>query len=166
MNKSDMTLMSLEKKLEAYSPNEVVLNKFLIKPKFDKNEVKKGKDFLKNLDTFVNNFKKSNDELLSNQDMIDRMNIENDVNSKGKCIKMDLGLGVLELNEKSNAVDKDNLLNNIINCKKSDCDMELDNPMGDNDLADQEILNFLIENSLNNKSSEKKTKKRIRSKKN
>jgi hypothetical protein len=156
IRKVDNSLLSLEKKLDKGSTNEIILNKFKLKPEFDLGEISKAKDYKNKLNSFLSEFKKSTEELLNNPEMIEAKKIEdvtekkNDDSSlpkENKFIKMDLALGVLDLKQKqeNENLDKgDNLLNNIIQQKSNNLD--IDHPIL-NQQGDSEILKFLMSNS-------------------
>jgi hypothetical protein len=158
--KNDKSLLNLEKVLDSSSTEERIFNKFKFKPKMDVSEFKKGNASLGNFKEFLQNFKKSNDELLNDQKALKELNIETEeespLNTKDKkYIQMNLGLGILEqkqenLETKKNV--KNDLLNKIIESKKEQPKDDFINPHFDNQL-DQQIINFLLQN---------KTKKRRR----
>jgi len=79
MNRSN-DLLNLEKKLEAHNINDRVLNKFVLKP--DINRPSNNNELIGNLNSFLSNFKKSNEELLSNPAKLSEMNIEDEANNK------------------------------------------------------------------------------------
>lgn len=163
IRKIDNSLLSLEKKLDNGSTNEIILNKFKLKPEFDLGEIHKAKDYKNKLNSFLSEFKKSTEELLNNPEMIESKKIEdgklNDRKKQDSClpkenkfIKMDLALGVLDLKQKEeneNLDKKDSsglgLLNNIIQHKSNN--IELDQHPILNQQADTEILKFLMSNS-------------------
>lgn len=72
----DDSLLKLEKKLDTYSTKDILLSKFVLKPKIDRSEIMQGKDFLKNLGSFVSEFKKQNSELLNDENKAKKLNIE------------------------------------------------------------------------------------------
>lgn len=41
----DDSLLKLEKKLDTYSTKDILLSKFVLKPKIDKSEITQGRDF-------------------------------------------------------------------------------------------------------------------------
>lgn len=143
----DDSLLKLERKLEHNTPKELILNNL----KFSKPEINQScfnKDLLKNMDEFLSNFKKSNEELLNNKDLIQKANIEN--KSKGdKYIEMKLGLGVLEVKDKQD--NKDEILFN-----SNQVDEELNQT---EELMNKHLIKFLF-----NKSMRKRRRIRFRNK--
>lgn len=81
-------LLNLEKKLEAHQTNERILNKFILKPNIT--APTNNKDLLGNLSSFLENFKKSNEQLLSDSTKLSEKNIEVEDNkySKNGMVKM------------------------------------------------------------------------------
>lgn len=89
----DDSLLKLEKKLDTFSTKDILLSKFVLKPKIDKSEIMQGKDFLKNISGFINDFKKQNSELLNDENKAKELNIEEGAelaknNSKKKPTKI------------------------------------------------------------------------------
>lgn len=153
--KNDKSLLNLEKKLENSSTQERILSKFKFKPNMDVSDIKGGSSNLGNLKEFLQNFKKSNDELLNDQNALKESNIEihNDHSSKDKdkkYIQMNLGLGILEHKpeniEDKKEKDKNNLLTKIISIKNDNSSDDFTSPFFASEL-DQQILQFLIKNS-------------------
>lgn len=162
--KVDNSLLNLEKKLGNGSTEDILLNKFKLKPNINISEVIKKNNF-SNLNSFISEFKKSTEELVNNPEMIECKKIE-DINKDAKdsknlkekkYIKMDLALGVLDLKEKneSKTGNKESLLNNVISHKNA-INTEDSHPLLNGD-ADQEILKFLLSNAK----KKKKNRRRI-----
>jgi len=72
----DNSLLKLEKKLESYSTKDILLSKFVLKPNIDKNEILQGRDLLKNIGNFVDNFKNQNNLILADEFKLKNLNIE------------------------------------------------------------------------------------------
>jgi hypothetical protein len=72
----DGSLLKIERKLETFSTKDILLSKFILKPKMDRTEIIQGKDFLKNIGSFINDFKKQNNELLNDENKAKELNIE------------------------------------------------------------------------------------------
>jgi len=72
----DDSLLKLEKKLDTYSTKDILLSKFVLKPKMDKTEIIQGKDLLTNIRSFISEFKKQNSELLNDENKAKELNIE------------------------------------------------------------------------------------------
>ena len=91
MNRSN-DLLNLEKKLEAHNIQERITNKFLLKPDMTKpNTITTNPSLMGNLNSFLDQFKKSNELLLSDSTKVAEMNIEdseNRKNAKNGLIKM------------------------------------------------------------------------------
>ena len=153
MNKDD-SLLKLEKKLEEHNEREIILNKFKIKPnmKIDKS-TKLNKEGLMD---FLNKFKQSNEEMNKNHDK-NKYNIEineneenideeydsdyNNKSNKNPKIELDLMMGVLELQKKTNLEPKD-----IININEDNIEKQTN-----------EIINFIKTKKKNpNKKKRKK----------
>ena len=62
---TDNSLLKLEKKMENISSNEIVLNKFLMKPTMKISEFSKGNTYLNGIGDFVNKFKSENNKILN-----------------------------------------------------------------------------------------------------
>ena len=156
MNKDD-SLLKLEKKLEEHNEREIILNKFKIKPnmKIDKS-TKLNKEGLMD---FLNKFKQSNEEMNKNHDK-NKYNIEineneenideeydsdyNNKSNKNPKIELDLMMGVLELQKKTNLEPKD-----IININEDNIEKQTN-----------EIINFIKTKKKNpNKKKEKNRNK-------
>jgi hypothetical protein len=141
MNKSN-DLLNLEKKLENYSSQDLILNKF----KFNKPEIgnsKMNSNILTNVSSFLQKFKASNDELLNNPDNIEKASIESELNKyNSKYIEMNLGLGVLDIKP------EEELYTNTINNLNGNTDQDVQ-------MGTEELLNFIME-------AQKKPKKRLR----
>ncbi len=161
--KNDKSLLSLEKKLENSSTEERILTKFKFKPDFDVSDLKKGSSStLGNIQEFLQNFKKSNDELLSDNKALQQFNIEikeesNDSKKDKQYIQLNLGLGILEPkeNNKEKEENKDNVLKKVIASKNQELQDDFTSPYFDNDM-DQQIIKFLLENKNKSKSLRKK----------
>lgn len=109
--KKDDSLLKLEHKLNNFTHNEIIANKFnFSKPNINMQNLPK---FNKcQLEDFLEKFKKTNEEIISNKV---EYNIENNSNSnsdeeadsdnKPAYIKMDLALGVLEQKKELNPSD-------------------------------------------------------------
>jgi hypothetical protein len=141
-------LLKLEKKLENNSYEEIVLSKFkCLKPEISNDGLAPNKSFLENIGNFVNQFKKSNDELLNDPEKLKELDIENNtIDKKKKYIELNLGLGVLE---EKNTADKSNVLLNVINEKNDEFNV---------DIGEKELMEFILKN---NKSTGK-SRRRIR----
>ena len=87
--KKSSELLNLESKLDKFDDKQRVLNKFLLKPNMKLDGTQKS-SLLKTLPDFINNFKKNNQELLSDPKMVEKANIENKKtnSSNDKLIKM------------------------------------------------------------------------------
>lgn len=172
--KSDNSLLFLEKKLENGSTDEIILNKFKLKPNIGADS-HKGKEFIKNIASFLDDFKKSTDELVNNPELVEKNNIENKESKvsqdskNNKFVKMNLALGVLDLKEKEGEMDIDQIeqgeeiLKNIIQMKNSANNVSQEDEsmnMIVNDQMDLNILEFLSHNK------KKKNKKLGKVKKN
>src|SRR5690348_10548787 len=102
IKKIDNSLLSLEKKLETYSTDDIIINKFKLKPEINKNDLTKGKDVLNKYERFLDVFKQSTNDLLTDEVKLKEVNIENEIfeNAGGQkyknFVKMNLGLGILE----------------------------------------------------------------------
>ena len=97
--KKDNSLLLMEKKLQSNSTNDIIGNKFLMKPNITK-PVKSSFLSKERLD-FLEKFKQSTQELLESNNK-NKMNIEeeeeiNDTNKNKKQIELDLKLGVLDI---------------------------------------------------------------------
>ena len=155
MNKDD-SLLKLEKKLEEHNEREIILNKFKIKPnmKIDKS-TKLNKEGLMD---FLNKFKQSNEEMNKNHDK-NKYNIEineneenideeydsdyNNKSNKNPKIELDLMMGVLELQKKTNLEPKD-----IININEDNIEKQTN-----------EIINFIKTKKKNPNKKKRKKKK-------
>ncbi len=75
--------------LDKFDDKQRVLNKFLLKPNMKLDGTQKS-SLLKTIPDFINNFKKNNQELLSDPKMVEKANIENKKtnSSNDKLIKM------------------------------------------------------------------------------
>ncbi len=155
----DSSLLILEKKLENVSTQDIVLNKFMLKPEMNVKEIFNGKESLKNIKNFVDKFKSSTDEILKDPIMTDKHKIENAELKKknpGKHIQMNLALGVLDIKPKQDLI-QESMLDNIVSTKKisnknlSDDNLDLSQHPFLNDKADQEILKFLLNNNIKKK---------------
>ena len=143
----DTSLLSLERKLENGTTQDVILNKFKLKPEMKVKEIIRGKESFNGLNDFLQNFKKSTEEIVCNPEIAEKNGIETKpVNKKGRFIKMNLALGVLDLKPKQKEEDTDILFNKIITRDNSEKEENSSNPLLD-DRADQEILKFLMKNS-------------------
>jgi len=87
--KKSSELLNLENKLDKFDDKQRVLNKFLLKPNMKLDGTQKS-SLLKTIPDFINNFKKNNQELLSDPKMVEKANIENKKtnSSNDKLIKM------------------------------------------------------------------------------
>ncbi len=87
--KKSSELLNLESKLDKFDDKQRVLNKFLLKPNMKLDGTQKS-SLLKTIPDFINNFKKNNQELLSDPKMVEKANIENKKtnSSNDKLIKM------------------------------------------------------------------------------
>lgn len=158
---NDNSLLALEKKLNNGSTDEIILNKFKLKPNFNVQEATRGKEYINGLNSFLNNFKQSTEELINNPELIEEKNIESKIKSDigmdktKKFIKMDLALGVLDMknkneNENENEDKKVDLLKKIIK-EKNNSNVDSENHPLLNDEADNEILKFLLSNKKKNR---------------
>ena len=155
MNK-DNSLLKLEKKLENNNEKDIILNKFILKPKMKiekKNENLKKENLLK----FLNELKKSNDKIIKNKE---KYNIEIDEHNKNNIIEIDLALGILEHKKKKDIETKD-----ILKDYKKDIDIDYSNI--NNDIKknislkeeEQNLLNFIMNKNENKKYNKKKKNK-------
>ncbi len=166
--KADNSLLNLEKKLGNVSTDEIILNKFKLKPNFDLGELKKTKNYMSDLNSFLTNFKNSTEELVNNPEMIEAKKIEdsgdqNETSKDKKFIKLNLALGVLDIKEKNLSENNENdLMNNIISFKSVNTDPST-HPLL-NSQADKEILKFLMKNS-NKRNKRRKRLHKIKNKK-
>jgi hypothetical protein len=141
MNKSN-DLLSLEKKLQNNTTDELILNKFkLNKPEIGNSKI--NPNLLSNVSSFIEKFKASNDELLKNPDKLEQASIEANLNKYNtKYIEMNLGLGVLDVKPKEDMYDS--VINNLNGNNDEDIQM-----------GNDELLEFIMD-------AQKKPKKRLR----
>ena len=103
---TDNSLLSLEKKLDVYSTDEIIINKFTLKPQIEKIDFsdsilnKNFVDFRSRTEEFLK-------DLQTNPEVKEKMNIEErdrdaNKNKETKFIKMNLALGVLEPKQEKN----------------------------------------------------------------
>ena len=140
MNK-DNSLLKLEKKLENNNEKDIILNKFILKPKM---KIEKRNENLKkeNLLKFLNELKKSNDKIIKNKE---KYNIEIDENNKNNIIEIDLALGILEHKKKREIEIKD-IINDSYNDIKIDY-LNINNDIKKNIPINEEednLLNFIL----------------------
>jgi hypothetical protein len=130
-------LLKLEKKLETASYDEIVLNKFkCLKPEISNTSLTSNKSFLNNIGSFIDQFKKSNDEILNDPDKVKSLAIEDNCFDKKKnYIELNLGLGVLEVKDKC---DDENLLTKVINNQNDNLDI---------DIGEKELMDFILKNN-------------------
>jgi hypothetical protein len=129
MKKSN-ELLNLEKRLENNTQHEIILNKFKFNKPDISNQNTGNNDFLTNIGRFINELKKSNDEILNDPEKSKNLDIEDcKVKKNRKYIEMNLGLGVLEVKK-----DENDLLGNVIHTKNDDIQV---------DLGDKELIEFL-----------------------
>jgi hypothetical protein len=140
--KTNNSLLSLEKKLDALSTQDIILNKFILKPSIGK--IDYSNSILKtNFVDFGSKTKEFIKELESDQSLKDKLSIENPLAQEGKTfIKLNLGLGILEKKE-DKPVDENVIMNNILDDKKGLLDPEALNV--NSCIEEQEILKFLLE---------------------
>jgi hypothetical protein len=150
------SLLSLENKLNAYSVEERTASKFILKPEISKpHMIFEKPSLIQNIASFMQDFKNSNDELFKDEKLVKAKNIENGERKQNTtpCIKMNLGLGVLELKKIPNVDSQEK--NESLNINLSITDK-----LGTSDMINEELINFLLYNTKDKK------KRRIKLRKN
>lgn len=171
----DNSLLKLEKKLESFSSKDILLSKFVLKPNIDKTEILQGRNFLKNIGSFVDNFKKQNNEILTDENKIKTLNIEEGAelaknNSKKKADKKkklkskdkNFQKNINEHN--NNNEDSDNEENNNLNDEskvKEKKFIELNLKLGVLDLIKKDTNKVLIEDVTDKNPEKEKNKDEI-----
>jgi hypothetical protein len=136
----DNSLLKLEKKLESYSTKDILLSKFVLKPNIDKNEILQGRDLLKNIGNFVDNFKNQNNLILADEFKLKNLNIEE-------------GAELAKTNSKKKVNKKINFKSKKIKLKDfSEESIKIDND--DNNYIEEKIK--LIDKRMIEKTKEKK----------
>ena len=74
----DDSLLKLENKLNNYSSKDIISSKFILKPEISRIDLSKGKDFVKNIGSFVEKFKIQNNEILNDKKKLEDLNIESE----------------------------------------------------------------------------------------